>query len=65
MLHYFLGNVLMWDVNASTVLKTTPLRNVQQLLLNENDTKVIVVSTTIGTKVRCTCLKVNHDHKHQ
>ena len=55
----------MWDVNASTVLKTTPLRNVQQLLLNENDTKVIVVSTTIGTKVRCTCLKVNHDHKHQ
>lgn len=51
--------MLIWDVNSSTVLKTTPLRNVQQLLLNENDSKVIVVSTTIGSKVKCTCLKVN------
>ncbi|CAH1788936.1 unnamed protein product [Owenia fusiformis] len=53
------GNILIWDVKKEKVLKLDPQRDVLQLELSDNDTKVIAISRTSGTgNARCICRSI-------
>lgn len=49
--------MLIWNVADGKAVHTMPLRDVHQLILNEGDTKCIILSSD-AAKVKCTCVKV-------
>lgn len=48
----------MWHVEEEKILHTLPLKDVQQLLLNEGDKRFITVNLTTGNRLKCICMKV-------
>ncbi|KAL3831256.1 hypothetical protein ACJMK2_023030 [Sinanodonta woodiana] len=52
------ANVVIWEVSKETAIKTIPQRDVQQILLNESDTRLLAFSKTLGQKGVCVCYSV-------
>ena len=49
------GNILIWDVETEKVLKQDTQRDVHQLMLTDEDCKVIVISKAMLGKGKCVC----------
>lgn len=52
------GLVLIWDIERETIVKKDPQRDVLQMMLTEEDSKVIIISRVTSGRNKCICRSI-------
>ena len=52
------GHVLIWDIEREAVIKSDNQRDVLQMMLTEEDTKVIILSRVSAGRNKCVCRSI-------